>query len=289
MRTRKLGFLAAVLLLAATGCSGGGGGGGAAAAPTDPTKVSGDITVLSNRTDLVNDGTMNKYAAEFNKTYPNVHVKFQGITDYEGEVKIRMNTSNYGDVLLIPSALKKDDYPKFFSSLGTAADLDKKYRFVANGTVNGQVYGVAQNGNANGFVYNKAVWQQAGVTDWPKSPDEFLADLAAIKSKGAAVPYYTNYHDGWPLSTFESAVGSVSCDPKANDNLASAGAPWSQGNDLFTIDTLLYNIVHNKLSESDPTTTNWENSKGLIATGKIATMWLGSWAVVQMQAAAKKA
>ena len=37
-----------------------------------------------------------------------------------------------------------------------------KYRFIDNGTVNGQVYGIAQNGNANGFVYNKKVWQPPG-------------------------------------------------------------------------------------------------------------------------------
>jgi len=32
--------------------------------------------------------------------------------------------------------------------LGSAAALSAKYNFIANGTVNGQVYGIAQNGNA---------------------------------------------------------------------------------------------------------------------------------------------
>jgi len=291
MNTRRWAGLvaAACVLAAAAGCNGTSSKAGSAAAPADPAKVTGDITVLTARTDLVSDGTLDKYAAEFSKTYPNVHVKFQGITNYEGDVKIRLNSSNYGDVLLIPAALSRSDYPKFFASLGTQADLDAKYRFVANGTYNGQVYGIAQNGNANGFVYNKAVWAAAGVTDWPKTPDEFLADLQAIKTKTQATPYYTNYHDGWPVSSFGGAVGSVSCDPKANDGLATTDAPWASGKELNTIDTLLYNMVNRKLTEADPTTTNWENSKSLIATGKIATMFLGSWAISQMQAAATKA
>jgi raffinose/stachyose/melibiose transport system substrate-binding protein len=262
---------------------------GSAAGSTVPTTVSGSITVLTNRTDLTADGTMAKYAADFNKIYPNVKVTFQGITNYEGDVKTRMNTSNYGDVLLIPSALPLAEYPTFFEPLGSATDLSAKYNFIANGTVNGQVYGIAQNGNANGAVYNKTVWAQAGITTWPTTPDQFIADLQAIKAKTSAIPYYTNYKDGWPLSSFEGAVGSPSCDPKANDNLASEAAPWTAGNDLFQIDSLIYNMVHDKLTEPDPTTTNWENSKGLLATGKIATMWLGSWAVTQMQAAAKTA
>jgi raffinose/stachyose/melibiose transport system substrate-binding protein len=260
-----------------------------AASSTIPTTVSGDITVLTNRTDLTADGTMAKYAADFNKIYPNVKVTFQGITNYEGDVKTRMNTSNYGDVLLIPSALPISEYPTFFEPLGSATDLSAKYNFIANGTVNGQVYGIAQNGNANGFVYNKTVWTQAGITTWPTTPDQYISDLQAIKAKTSAIPYYTNYKDGWPLSSWEGAVGSPSCNAQANDNLSTETAPWSSGNDLFQIDSLLFNIVKDKLSEPDPTTTNWENSKGLLATGKISAMWLGSWAVSQMQAAAKTA
>ncbi len=47
--------------------------------------------------------------------------------------------------------------------------------------------------------------------------------------------------------------------------------------------------MHEGLIEKDPTTTNWEASKPRLAKGEIATMWLGSWAVIQMQAAAKQA
>ena len=44
-----------------------------------------------------------------------------------------------------------------------------------------------------GFVYNKRVWKEAGVTDWPTTPAEFLAALKAIKAKTDAIPYYTNF------------------------------------------------------------------------------------------------
>jgi ABC-type glycerol-3-phosphate transport system substrate-binding protein len=292
MKRRTLaGSLLATMALLAAGCGGGGGssGGESAGSPTDPAAVTGDITVLTQRTDLVQDGTMKKYAAEFNKIYPGVKVTFDGITDYESEVKIRMNTSKYGDVLMIPAVIKQDDYPKFFASLGGSAELGKKYTFTDKSTVAGQVYGIANFTNANGFVYNKKVWEQAGITTWPTTPAEFIDDLKAVKAKTPATPFYTNYKDGWPLTAWSSVVGSVSCDPEANDALADEPDPWKAGSDLNVGDTLLYDIVHNKLSEDDPTTTNWENSKPLLATGKISSMWLGSWAIVQMQDAAKKA
>jgi raffinose/stachyose/melibiose transport system substrate-binding protein len=282
------------LITAAAACGGGGGGtpGGApATVGADPAAVSGDITVLTHRTDLQADGTYKTYAAEFNRIYPNVRVSFQAITAYESEVKIRMNTENYGDVLMIPSTsyVSKADYPRFFAPLGSTADLAGKYRFTDYGDVGGTTYGIAINGNANGFVYNKAVWRQAGISGYPATPQAFLAALQAIKDKTGSTPYYTNYHDGWPVGAWQSAVGSPSCDPKASDNLATDTQPWAPGKDLNVIDTLLYDIVRGKLTEIDPTTTNWEGSKGLLANGKIATMWLGSWAVSQMRDAATKA
>ncbi|MEU1128980.1 ABC transporter substrate-binding protein [Streptomyces sp. NPDC005900] len=283
--------LLATALLTVAGCGGGGSATGEAATkPSDPAKVEGTITVLTHRTDLVQDGTMKKYAAEFKKTYPKVSVKFQGITDYEGEVKIRMNTENYGDVLLIPAVLSKGDYPKFFAPLGDTKDMARRYRFTGKSDVRGKTYGIANLGTVNGLVYNKAVWKRAGVTDWPTTPAEFLADLKRIKEKTGATPYYTNFKDGWPLSSpWTNSVGSVSCDAKASDALATSDKPWAKGSELNVIDTLLHDIVHDGLSEKDPSTTNWETSKTDLAKGKISSMLLGSWAVHQMRDAATKA
>ena len=49
----------------------------------------------------------------------------------------------------------------------------------------------------------------------------------------------------------------------------------------------MFDIVAQGLCEADPTTTNWENSKGMLARGEIGCMVLGSWAISQMQDAAK--
>ncbi|MEU6253519.1 extracellular solute-binding protein [Streptomyces sp. NPDC047043] len=278
---------AALLLTACTG-TGGTSKGAEAKAPDDPSKVSGTIKVLTQRTDLVQDGTMKKYAAEFNRTYPKVKVEFEALTNYEAEVKIRMNTENYGDVLLIPAVIKKNDYPKFFASLGTRAERSRKYRFTDTTTVAGKVYGQSPIGVSPGFVYNKKVWREAGVTKWPTTPAEFLTDLKAIKSRTDATPYYTNFAAQWPLTSWTYVNGSPSCDTRATTELAE-GDPWAKGSDLRVGDTLLYDIVHQGLVEKDPATTNWELSKPQLAKGRIATQWLGTWAIIQFQDAAKKA
>jgi raffinose/stachyose/melibiose transport system substrate-binding protein len=295
MKKRWLGALAlgTAACLAMTGCSGSKTDASSAPPPKDPSSVSGPITVLTNRTDLNQDGTLKRYAAAFNKIYPKVKVTFQAITDYEGEVKTRMNTSSYGDVLLIPPSISPTDFPKFFASLGDAATLSKSYNWISNGTVDGtdsgNAYGIADFGNANGFVINKAVWAKAGVTSDPTTPAQYISDLQAIKAKTGAIPYYTNYHDGWPVQGWSGALGSATCSADANAEMATDKTPFAPGKDAGDIYSLLFNTVQDKLIEPDPTTTNWENSKSLLATGKVATMWLGSWAVTQFQAAATMA
>ncbi|MFE1317450.1 ABC transporter substrate-binding protein [Kitasatospora phosalacinea] len=274
---------ASMIVLTACSSSGGGGTSAAPSVNSDPTKVSGTITVLTNRTDQLGKGILDKYAADFNKVYPNVKVKFEGMKDYEGEVKIRMNTENYGDVLPIPSDLSIAQFPNFFSSLGDASELSKQYQWTDYSTVDGKVYGIANYGTVTGFVYNKKVWADAGITEWPKTTDEFLTDLKAIKAKGQAIPYYTNYHDGWPLRQWTDAISSPSCDAGAKDKMADTAQPWTAGNDIYTIDSLVYSIVNQKLSEDDPTTTNWDKSKPMMAAGQVATMYLGSWAISQVR------
>jgi len=247
--------------------------------------ITGEITVLTQRTDIV--GTIfQDYKKTFEAKYPGTTVKFEAIKDYEGEVRIRMNTKDYGDVLLIPGSVTADQLSQFFEPLGSVEELKKTYRFTTEQSYQGQCYGLSITGNAQGLVYNKKIWSQAGITAPPKTPEEFVAALQAIKDKTQAIPLYTNYKDGWPLTQWEANRGAVSNDPEASNKLAHDDAPWAEGKEHFIIDSLLWEVVARGLTEKDPTTTNWEQSKGLIGTGKVATMMLGSWAIVQMQQAA---
>jgi ABC-type glycerol-3-phosphate transport system substrate-binding protein len=281
-RTALTGMTAVVVTaaLALSGCAGNSAG-------NDSGDPAGEITVLTNRTDLV-DTTFADYAATFEEKYPGTTVKFEALTDYEGDTKIRLNSKDYGDVLLIPSSnVTKDKYANYFEPLGSTEELSAKYRFTNEGSFDGTAYGISTFGSAMGYVFNRDVWTAAGVTSPPTTEDEYLGALEKIKANGVT-PYYTNYKDGWPLATIEGNLGTVQGE-NVRSEMIEDDAPWTEGNDQYNIDGLLYDTVAAGLSEDDPTTTNWEESKDLLAAGKIGSMVLGSWAVSQMQDAAEKA
>lgn len=292
---KVLGFIALVLVLTMlAGCGsknnnaennaqGNASGANNAATEQSGGEVSGEITVLTQRTDIV-DTVFKDYATKFNEKYPKVKVNFQALSDYEGQVLVRMNSDDYGDVLLLPTSIPIKDLPEFFEPLGEYSELSKEYIGLEERMVEGKAYGIPTAVNFSGILYNKKVFADAGIATPPKTPAEFLDALKKIKEKGDAVPLYTNYADSWPLNQWESVLttvaGSVDYVNVEQPNTDENFVPGKPHYELYKV---LYDAAKEGLIEADPTTTNWEASKGDMANGKIGTMVLGSWAIAQVK------
>lgn len=248
---------------------------------------SGEILVLTNRTDIV-DTVFQDYAKKFNEKYPDVKVEFEGITDYEGQVKIRMNSKEYGDALLIPNDVPVQELSNYFEPLGTVDELSKTYLHVDEDAYENKVYGIPIVVNAQGVVYNKKVFEEAGVKEVPTSPEAFIDALTKVKENTDAIPYYTNYAAGWPLTQWEPNRLAISGEEDyVHGQMVNMDDPFSKGKPHYILYKLMHDLAKNKLIEPDPLTTDWEQSKELMAKGKIATMVLGSWAITQVQALAE--
>lgn len=249
--------------------------------------VSGKITYLTNRTDLDTDGTYEALIAKFNEKYPDVKVEVQSITDYAGELATRMQTTEYGDVLMIPDAVPSSAFSKYFEPFGTVEELSDKYQegYLYSKWYDGQVYGLAYMCTVQGIVYNKAVFEKAGITELPKTPDEFLDCLQKIKDNTDAIPYYTNANSGWTLDQWEDhTFGTITGNANyKNNELPNDKAAFEEGSSHYVVAKLLNDIVSKGLCEADPTTCDWEASKLMMNNGEIGCMVLGSWAISQMK------
>ena len=257
------------------------------ATSTEPSSdLEGDITLLTHRTDIV-DTLLADYIAKFNEKYPNVKVSIEAMEDYEGDVSTRLSTGDYGDVFMIPNTIPVDEYADFLEPLGTIDELSQKYEkdFLYAKQSGGTVYGLASGVNvSNGIVYNKQVFENAGVDTLPTTPEEFAEALQKIKDSGVENPLYTNTHDAWCMAQWQSCVSAASADPTyVNDKMCNEADPFSEGKPAYNVYKILYDSVKNGLTEKDPFTTEWEGSKLMIAKGEIGCMVLGSWAVSQIK------
>ncbi|MDO4307175.1 MAG: extracellular solute-binding protein [Eubacteriales bacterium] len=255
----------------------------------DYTDLKADLKFVTHRTDLV-DTVFADYIAQFQEMYPNINITYEGITNYADDIMTRMSTGDWGDIGMIPTAIDKDELPSYFEPFGEKEALEEKYTMLNNFTYEGVTYGLPSVGNAQGIVYNKKVFEEAGITELPKTPDEFLDALQAIKDNTDAIPLYTNFAAGWTMSAWDAYIGgSATGDPDfMNTGMVHGDNPFAKKDDMtgpYAVYYVLYEAVARGLTEDDPTTTDWEGSKGMINGGEIGTMVLGSWAVTQMQEA----
>ena len=259
----------------------------------DYTDLTASIKVLTHRTDIV-DTTFQDYIKKFNESYPNITIEYEAVTDYAEDIKLRLTTDDWGDICGIPTNLQKNELEDEFISYGDKKTLDENYVLLNNFAYNGNVYGIPFTGNAQGIVYNKKVFEEAGVTELPKTPTEFIEALQKIKDNTDAIPLYTNFAAGWTMGAWDAYIGGCATgDPDfMNYGMVHGENPFADNGDEtgpFAVYNILYQAVSQELVEDDPTTTDWEGCKGMINNGEIGCMVLGSWAVVQMQEAGDNA
>lgn len=259
----------------------------------DHKDIKADLKFLTNRTDLI-DTTFKDYIAEFQKDYPNVNIEYEGITDYANDVTTRLSTGDWGEICMIPPSVAKDEVKNYFCSFGKKDKLGEIYdeNLLTDFVLDNEVYGIPSMANLQGIVYNKKVFEQAGIESLPKTPDEFLDDLKKIKDNTKAIPLYTNFAADWTMGAWDAYIdGGATGDPDfKNKGMARGKDPFSDrgdGTGPYAVYNTLYEAVSRGLTEEDPTTTDWEGSKPMINEGKIGCMVLGSWALIQMQQAGK--
>ncbi len=254
----------------------------------DYKDLTASIKVLTNRTDIV-DTVYAGYAQQFMELYPNITVEYEGITDYEESVSLRLSAGGWGDIMFIPTGVSKNELSTYFAPIGDYNTLNSIYNFVDEKTFEGTVYGIANGGTASGIAYNKKVWADAGITEMPKTPEAFLEDLQKIKDNTEAVPLYTNFAAKWTMGAWDAYTDCAATgDPDFHNNMPHMKDPFAKRDDMtgpYAVYYILYEAVARGLVEEDPASSDWESSKGAINRGEIATMVLGSWAVEQFKEA----
>lgn len=251
------------------------------------TDLTAKIHFVYHRTDLAgDDGKLAGYVKQFNEIYPNIEIEYELITDFAENALLRIGNNDW-TIMGIPT-VDKDELSSYFMPLGSFDALDSLYNFMSQWTYEGVSYGIPSTGNANGILYNKRIFEEAGVTELPKTPDEFIAALKLVKENTDAIPLYTNYAAGWTMGAWDAYIGVAATGDATymQQVLPHAKDPFTvreDGTGPAAVYKILYDAVAEGLIEEDYSTTDWEGCKPMLNNGEIATMVLGSWAFTQMR------
>ncbi len=269
---------AATLFLAACGSSN-------KEATKENDQVSGEFTVVTNRTDA--DKLYDQIEKDFKKKYPEIKdIKWESAgTDYDQYIANRMNTEDYGDVVFIPFSMagKPEDYSKYFEELGTVKAMEKDYLDVTEADYDGKAYGLPTVLNSLGLVYNEAVFKKAGIDKLPQSTEELIADAKTIKEKTGAIPFYTNYQR---LAVWAGALSSYGGEDFKKEMVESKSA-FKEGQPIREVMDVIYELAKAGLIEKDPVTLETQQAQQQLADGKIAMLMSGSQDVAPLQKLSK--
>lgn len=241
-----------------------------------------ELTVLTNRVDLIENGEYQKYANGFKEKYPNVELHFEGLTNYVSDIMVRLSTQNYGDVLLIPNHLKNEMLSDYFTPLPD--QLFENVRFADNKAYDGQRYGISAGASATGIVYNKRAFEQAGIHEIPTTLDEFYAACEKLKNTGIT-PIYLNYGAQWPLMNWgEELVSFMQGDGNYLNKMVELDEPWQVDNEWGKAITIIKTLIENDYVEKSLITNQWEASKTEMAEGRAGMYFMGNWVINQITA-----
>ncbi|MBP3962650.1 extracellular solute-binding protein [Paenibacillus sp. DLE-14] len=241
------------------------------------------LTVLTNRIDLVENGVFQKYADKFEAKHPGAHVEFEGLTNYASDIIVRLSTRSLGDVLLLPNNLPNEDLINYFEPLNDS--LFEHTRFADFKSYRGERYGIATGASTDGIVYNKTAFLRAGITKVPATLEEFYAACAKLKRVGI-VPIYLNYGAQWPMSSWgENLVSYMTGNANYLNQMTASDQPFTKENPWGQTIAIVKTLINKGYVEKDLFTNNWELSKGEVAKGNAGMYFLGNWVINQVIAA----
>lgn len=255
--------------------------------PDEFQDISGEIEVVFNRS----EEDMQKYIDAFESKYPNVTVKYTTYSDLEASVKKRMNDGDYGDVLYIPSFVSQNDLPKYFESLGNINKLSAKYNYIDQGKyLNYSVYGIPSSAYLTGIIYNKEVFDKAGITNLPTTMDEYLYAMYLINEHTDAIPFYTGYQEQWVLQAWEPFLFvEMTGNPSYKyGQFITEKEPFREGTVQYKALRFLYDLVEYGYTEVGRESVSWNKSITKLHNGEIASIAIGTWAFSSFKNAGDK-
>ncbi|WP_040950724.1 ABC transporter substrate-binding protein [Gorillibacterium massiliense] len=223
----------------------------------------------------------NAYIAEYKKVKPNITIQLEIMqADYNTVLKSRIASGSTPDVFQTTAGGDIDTYADYSADLTNeplAAAMTDAVR--SNMTSSGgKVLGLPVKGNLFTLIYNKTLFEQAGITKAPKTTAELNDAITKLEAKGTK-PFANAYKEWWVYKhIFQHFVDAASDNPKqlVSDFIAGkttfADHPVLANNFFAFIDTTVKHGMDKPLErDSNAEVSDFATGKAAMMTGK------GAW------------
>ncbi|MEH7224694.1 ABC transporter substrate-binding protein [Bacillus sp. JJ1566] len=218
---------------------------------------------------------------EYEKEHPNIKIKLEtvgGGADYGAALKAKFASGDEPDIFNNGGFKELELWKERLADLSDEPWVEHVLPIgkVPMTDTDGKLYGMPVNLEGYGFVYNKDLFEKAGITEAPKTFSEL--EEAAVKLKTAGiVPFSAGYGEWWVIGQHLLNIPfAQQDDPVKFIEGLYAGTEKIVGNKHFED---FKNVLDLELeyANDNPLTTDYNTQVTLFASGETAMLQQGNW------------
>lgn len=216
----------------------------------------------------------------YEKENPNVDIQIHtvgGAEDDLSDLKAQMAAGEAPDIFTNPGYEHGKQWNKYLEDLSDQPWVEHAYEYTLTPMkFNEKIYGMPFNLEGFGFIYNKDLFQKAGVDTVPKTLSELIAAAEKLQNAGIT-PFATGYYEGWKLGDHLLIIAFAQQeDPEAFIKGLNAGTEKIESNQMFKDVIKLLDLTL-KHGNEQPLETDYNMEVRLFANGEAAMIQQGNW------------
>ena len=258
----------------------------AEAAEVDASGDSGEIYMFISSPEYAD--AINELIDEYAKVAPDVTINYETTqNDYPTLLKAKLNSGEVPDIFSSTSGKEIDTYLEYSYDLSNEpimTTMDPAVAAAMASTEQGGkgCYGLAIKGNYFGILYNKDIFDEVGITEFPETFDGLAEACDKIANAGYK-PFTTGFAEWWVFKhTYQSFVNAAA--DGAGISTADLVAKFEKGEAKVADYSELYDNYFNfldlavKYGDAKPLETDLSSEEAAFANGEAAIMLgQGAW------------
>lgn len=224
-------------------------------------------------------------AEKYHEEHPNVTIEIEAYdNDIWTVLKTRLNSGEYPDIFATFPYADTKVYEKYCLDLTDEpfiSELDEST--LDSVSLDGKILGACLYGNGIGMVYNKDIFEEAGITELPTTLDELETVCQTLSDKGYT-PISNGYKDYWVFKDIiVHYLASEEGEPaEIADKISSGELSFSEMK--YVPEVFDYIDLSLKYGADKPLETGYADQVNAIATGQVAMAPQGDWMETEVKA-----
>ncbi|WP_160677382.1 extracellular solute-binding protein [Clostridium sp. C8-1-8] len=232
------------------------------------SRLEGNITFVSNRTDKSRE--LKQMIDSFEKENPKVKVNLELIGDTEEILRRKASVGELADITIVPQVINASDFSNYFLPIDDLGFNDyNMYNCSTNVEDKGKLYELTTSLGWQGVIYNKQIFNKAGITNLPKDINEFFAACDKIKKIGLT-PMALCYKEQWGMGLWLDSIPYLIDKDLERKTIAQSMPILGEESSVYKSLEMLRHIGDMGYCEEDLFDYDWQQCKNDLKDGKVA-------------------